>query len=66
MGYPVVSGTVTPSLGLSPLQLGAGTISPPTPTGSLQISANLDAGAAIGNTFSRRLRSSIRLAPATS
>jgi len=34
------------------LQLGAGTISPPTPTGSLQISANLDAGAAIGDTFS--------------
>ena len=52
MGYPAVSGTVTPSLGLSPLQLGAGTISPPTATGSLQISANLDAGAAIGNTFS--------------
>jgi flagellar hook protein FlgE len=52
MGYPAVSGTVTPSLGLNSLQLGAGTISPPTPTGSLQISANLDAGAAVGDTFS--------------
>ncbi|HTJ87848.1 MAG TPA: flagellar hook protein FlgE [Terriglobales bacterium] len=52
MGYPAVSGVVTPSAGLSPLQLGAGTISPPTPTSSVQISANVDAGAAVGDTFS--------------
>lgn len=52
MGYPAVSGVVTPSLGLNPLQLGAGTISPPTPTSSAQISANVDAGAAVGDTFS--------------
>lgn len=52
MGYPAVNGVVNPSLGLSPLQLGAGTISPPTPTSSVQISANLDAGAPVGATFS--------------
>jgi flagellar hook-basal body protein len=52
MGYPAVSGVVTPSLGLNPLQLGAGTISPPTPTSSVQISANVDASAAVGDTFS--------------
>jgi flagellar hook protein FlgE len=52
MGYPAVNGVVTPSLGLSPLQLGAGTISPSSPTTSVQVSANLDAGAAVGGTFS--------------
>ena len=51
MGYPAVNGVVTPSLGLSPLQLGAGTISPPTPTSTLQIAANLDASANVGDTF---------------
>jgi flagellar hook protein FlgE len=51
LGYPAVAGVVTPSLGLTGLQLGAGTISPPTSTSTLQIAANLDAGAAIGDTF---------------
>ena len=51
LGYPAVSGVVTPSLGLSALQLGAGTISPPAATGTVQIAANLDAGAPIGSAF---------------
>jgi len=52
MGYPAVNGVVTPGQGLIPLQLGAGSISPPTATGNVQISANLDASAAVGDTFS--------------
>ena len=51
MGYSAVNGVVTPSLGLRPLQLGAGTISPPTPTSTLQIAANLDASVNVGGTF---------------
>ncbi len=52
MGYPAVSGVVTPGQGLTPLQLGAGSISPPTPTSQVQIAGNLDSGAAIGGSFS--------------
>jgi flagellar hook protein FlgE len=52
LGYPAVNGVVTPGQGLTALQLGAGSISPPTPTSSVQIAANLDAGAAVGGTFS--------------
>jgi flagellar hook protein FlgE len=52
MGYPAVNGLVTPGLGISPLQLGAGSISPPTATGSLQIAANLNSGANVGDNFS--------------
>lgn len=51
MGYPAVNGVVNPSLGLSPLQLGAGTISPPTSTSTVQVAANLDASGNIGDTF---------------
>ncbi|HZQ17831.1 MAG TPA: flagellar hook protein FlgE [Terriglobales bacterium] len=52
MGYPALNGVVTPGQGLIPLQLGAGSISPPTATTSLQMSTNLDAGANVGDTFS--------------
>lgn len=52
MGYPAVNGVITPGQGLTPLQLGAGSISPPTATGSLQIAANLNSGANVGDTFS--------------
>lgn len=52
MGYPAVNGVVTPGQGLIPLQLGAGSISPPTATGNLQIASNLNSGANVGDTFS--------------
>lgn len=51
MGYQAVNGVVNQSLGLSPLQLGAGTISPAAPTKTVQIAANLDAGGNVGDTF---------------
>src|SRR5208337_42591 len=49
MGYPAVNGVVNTGSGLSPLQLGAGTISPPSATGNVQIQTNLNAGAAVGD-----------------
>jgi flagellar hook protein FlgE len=52
MGYPAVNGVVTPGQGLIPLQLGAGSISPPTATSNLQIATNLNSGANVGDTFS--------------
>jgi flagellar hook protein FlgE len=52
LGYPAVNGVVTPGGGVGPLQLGAGTISPPTPTGSVGITSNLNAGANVGDTYS--------------
>lgn len=52
MGYPVVNGVVTPGQGLTPLQLGAGSISPSTATSVVQIASNLNSGAAVGDTFS--------------
>lgn len=50
MGYPAVNGVVNTGQALAPLQLGAGTISPPTATTSVQIQTNLDAGATVGST----------------
>ncbi|HEX3353857.1 MAG: flagellar hook protein FlgE [Terriglobales bacterium] len=52
LGYPAVNGVVTPGVGLAALQLGAGTISPPDATTSVQVTSNLDASAAVGDTFS--------------
>jgi flagellar hook protein FlgE len=52
MGYPAVNGVVNTGAGLSPLQLGAGTISPPTATGNVDIQTNLDASAAVGDSYS--------------
>jgi flagellar hook protein FlgE len=43
LGYRAVNGVVTPGQGLSPLTLGAGTISPATATTKVQLSTNLDA-----------------------
>lgn len=51
MGYPAVNGVVTPGQGLTALQLGAGSISPPTATGNVQIAANLNASGNVGDTF---------------
>ena len=51
-GYPAVNGVVTPGQGLGALQLGAGTISPPSATSTTQIATNLNASAPVGSTFS--------------
>lgn len=52
LGYPAVNGVVNNGQGLTPLQLGSGTMSPPTPTGNVQLTANLDASAKVGDTWS--------------
>jgi flagellar hook protein FlgE len=50
LGYPAVNGVVNTGQALAPLQLGAGTISPPSATGNVQIQTNLNAGATVGGT----------------
>jgi len=55
LGYPAVNGVVNTGQALAPLQLGAGTISPPVATSTVQIQTNLDASAAVGDTFSTPL-----------
>jgi flagellar hook protein FlgE len=52
LGFPAVNSVITTGQGLTPLRLGAGTISPPTPTSNVQIRTNLNATAAIGDAFS--------------
>lgn len=52
LGYPAVNGVVNTGAGIAPLQLGAGTISPPAATGNVELTANLNASAGIGATFS--------------
>lgn len=51
LGYPAINGTVNTGQGLGPLALGAGTISPATVTGNLQMTSNLDATAAVGTVY---------------
>ena len=48
LGYPAVNGVVNTGEAIAPLQLGAGTISPPAATSEVQIQTNLDAGATVG------------------
>jgi flagellar hook protein FlgE len=50
MGYPAVNGVINTAQGLSTIQLGQGTISPPVPTTQIQLGSNLDATAAVGGT----------------
>jgi len=50
LGYPAVNGVVNTGEALAPLELGAGTISPPTATTNVQIQTNLDAAATVGGT----------------
>jgi flagellar hook protein FlgE len=52
LGYPAVAGVVNTGAGIAPLQLGAGTISPPTSTSTVQLTANLNSSAAVGTSFS--------------
>ena len=51
LGYSATSGVLN-TQGLSPLSLGAGTISPSSATSEVQLSTNLDATAAVGTTYS--------------
>jgi flagellar hook protein FlgE len=51
MGYPAVNGVVNTSGGLVPIQLPMGMTSPPTATANLSIQANLNAGAAVGDSY---------------
>jgi len=43
LGYPATNGVVNTGAGIAPIQLGAGTISPPTQTGNIQLTVNLNA-----------------------
>jgi len=52
LGYPAVNGVVNSGGGVGPLQLGAGTISPPTVTSKVAITTNLNSGANVGDTYS--------------
>jgi flagellar hook protein FlgE len=52
LGYPATNGVVNTGAGIAPLQLGAGTISPPTATANVQLALNLNAASAPGATFS--------------
>jgi len=51
MGYLAVNGAIPPGQPLSPIMLGQGQISPPAATTTMQMTANLDATAAVGTTF---------------
>jgi flagellar hook protein FlgE len=52
LGYPAANGVINTGAGIAPLQLGAGTISPPAPTGNVELTANLNASAALGSVYS--------------
>lgn len=52
LGYPAVNGVVNTGGGVAPLQLGAGTISPPAATTNVELTTNLNASAVVGGTFS--------------
>ncbi len=52
LGYPAVNGVVNSGTAVGPLQLGAGSISPPVPTANVQIVSNLNSGAAVGSSYS--------------
>jgi len=56
LGYPAVNGVVNTGAGIAPLQLGAGTISPPTATANVDVTANLNAAAGVGRRSPRRSR----------
>ena len=52
MGYLAVNGAIPPGQALAPIMLGQGQVSPPAATTTMQMTANLDATAAVGTTFS--------------
>jgi flagellar hook protein FlgE len=52
MGYPAVAGAIPPGQALTALHIDKGQTSPPNATSSVQMHTNLDAGAAVGDTYS--------------
>jgi flagellar hook protein FlgE len=52
MGYPAVNGVISPSQTLAPLQINQGQLIPALATTSIQSQTNLNASAAVGDTFS--------------
>ena len=52
LGYAAVNGVVNTGGAVVPLQLSAGTLSPPTATTTMQMTTNLNATATVGTTFS--------------
>jgi flagellar hook protein FlgE len=52
LGYPAVNGVINTGAAMAPLQLGAGTLSPPSATTDVQLTTNLNAAASVGDTFS--------------
>src|SRR5579871_6676297 len=50
LGYPATDGVINSGGGLAPLQLGAGTISPPTQTGNVQLTVNLNGSSSPSDT----------------
>src|ERR1035441_1721091 len=55
MGYPAVNGVVSTSGALAPISVSASGVLPGTPTSSFTTTTNLQAGAAVGTTFSTPL-----------
>lgn len=55
LGYPAANGVVNTAAALGPLQVGTGVTSPAVASTTLQISANLNASAAVGDTASSSL-----------
>lgn len=51
MGYPAVNGVVSPNSGLQPINVGVGTTAQATATSNFSLTTNLDASAAVGDTF---------------
>jgi flagellar hook protein FlgE len=52
LGYPAVNGVINTGGGVGPLQLGAGTISPPTATSTTSITTNLNSADPLGTQYS--------------
>ncbi len=52
LGYPAVSGTISANQTLAAISIPSGAVSPPKSTANLQVGMNLDAGAAIGTSYS--------------
>jgi len=52
MGYPAVNGVINPSQNLSPIVINKGQLVPGAATTTMQTQTNLDASAAVGDTFS--------------
>jgi len=52
LGYQAIDGVVNVGTGLGPLALGAGTVSPASSTTAVQMTSNLNATAAVGDSYS--------------